>query len=297
MFSLEFFINTLSLGSLYALFSLGLVIVYGILQLVNFAYGELVMISAYGFYWLATYLKLPFYLVIIFSVLLGGAVSVLTEVTAFRPVRNKSTVAIFATSFAVSMMLQNLVLILVSPRARAVPLPDIFNKSVQLLGVVTPWRNILTIATTALMLILISLLLKFTILGTAMRAATNNFTASRLMGVPANLIIMLAFLLSGLLAGVSSIFWIGRSASIDPLMGAAPLQIAFISNVIGGMSSLSGAVIGGYVYGFLFNLLSIFLPASLITYRDAFMFVIVILFLLFRPEGIVKGSKGEERVG
>ncbi|HZK41438.1 MAG TPA: branched-chain amino acid ABC transporter permease, partial [Clostridia bacterium] len=156
MFSLEFFINTLSLGSLYALFSLGLVIVYGILQLVNFAYGELVMISAYGFYWLATYLKLPFFVVIIFSVFLGGAVSVLTEVTAFRPVRNKSTVAIFATSFAVSMMLQNLVLILVSPRARAVPLPNIFNKSVQLLGVVTPWRNILTIATTALMLILIS---------------------------------------------------------------------------------------------------------------------------------------------
>lgn len=297
MFSFEFFLNTLSLGSLYALISLGLVIVYGILQLVNFAYGELVMISAYGFYWLSSYFDLPFFVYIIFSVLLGGAVSVLTEVTAFRPVRNKSTVAIFATSFAVSMLLQNLVLILVSSRARAVPLPAIFNKSVEILGVVTPWRNILTIATTAIMLVVISLLLKYTILGTAMRAATNNFTASRLMGVPANLIIMLAFLLSGLLAGISSIFWIGRSASIDPLMGAAPLQIAFIANVIGGMNSLSGAVIGGYVYGFLFNLLSIFLPASLINYRDAFMFLIVILFLLFRPEGIIKGSHGEERVG
>jgi branched-chain amino acid transport system permease protein len=94
-----------------------------------------------------------------------------------------------------------------------------------------------------------------------------------------------------------SIFWVGRSASVDPLSGGAPLLIAFIATVIGGMNSLTGAVLGGFIYGLLFNLLSILLPASLINYRDAFMFLIVIMFLLLRPEGLIKGNYVEERVG
>ncbi|HZK28963.1 MAG TPA: branched-chain amino acid ABC transporter permease, partial [Clostridia bacterium] len=290
MINLEFIINTISLGSLYALISLGLVIVYGILQLVNFAYGELIMITGYVIFWLSTSTSLPIFVIIIFSVVAAALVSALTEIVAFRPVRNKSTVAIFTTSFAVSMLLQNMILIVVSPRARAVPLPEIFNRSVEIFGVVTSMRNVLTIITTIVMLLALSLLMKKTMLGTALRAATNNFTASRLMGVPANMIISVAFLLSGMLAGTAALFWVGRSASVDPLTGAAPLQIAFIATVIGGMNSLVGAVVGGYVYGLLFNLLSVFLPPSVSNYRDAFMFFIVILFLLFRPEGIVRGS-------
>lgn len=297
MINLEFIINTISLGSLYALISLGLVIVYGILQLVNFAYGELIMITGYVIFWLSTSTSLPIFVIIIFSVVAAALVSALTEIVAFRPVRNKSTVAIFTTSFAVSMLLQNMILIVVSPRARAVPLPEIFNRSVEIFGVVTSMRNVLTIITTIVMLLALSLLMKKTMLGTALRAATNNFTASRLMGVPANMIISVAFLLSGMLAGTAALFWVGRSASVDPLTGAAPLQIAFIATVIGGMNSLVGAVVGGYVYGLLFNLLSVFLPPSVSNYRDAFMFFIVILFLLFRPEGIVRGSYVEERVG
>ncbi len=297
MINLEFVINTISLGSLYALISLGLVIVYGILQLVNFAYGELIMITGYMMFWLATSTSLPMIVIIIFSVVAAALVSALTEIVAFRPVRNKSTVAIFTTSFAISMLLQNVILIVVSPRARAVPLPEIFNKSVSILGATTSMRSVLTIITTIVMLLGLNLLMKKTMLGIALRAATNNFTASRLMGVPANMIISVAFLLSGLLAGTAALFWVGRSASVDPLTGAAPLQIAFIATVIGGMNSLVGAVVGGYVYGLLFNLLSVFLPPGISNYRDAFMFFIVILFLLFRPEGIVKGNYVEERVG
>lgn len=295
--SWEFVINTLSLGSMYALMSLGLVFVYGILKLVNFAYGEYIMVGGYAMYVLGVYTSVPWWVTMILAVALAAITSYLTELVAFRPVRTKSLNAMLVTSFAVSVLLQNAVLLIVSPRARAVPLPEAFNASVQVLGVTTPMRNIATIVTTVVLLVALTLLMKYTVLGIAMRAAADKFTTTRLMGVQANMVISAAFLISGFLAGVVSIFWVGRSASVDPLVGAAPLLIAFIATVIGGMNSLAGAVAGGYVYGLLFNILSITLPASMVNYRDAFMFVIVILFLLFRPEGLIKGNYTEERVG
>jgi branched-chain amino acid transport system permease protein len=293
----EFAINTISLGSLYALMALGLVFVYGILKLVNFAYGEYVMAAGYALYVLGTFTNMPFWLIMLLSVALAALTSYLTELVAFRPVRTRSMNALLITSFAVSILLQNAALLFVSPRARAVPLPDYMNESVTLLGATVPLRNVLVIIATAVLLTGLTLLMKYTVLGIAMRAAADKFTTTRLMGVPANLVISVAFVISGALAGVVSIFWVSRSASVDPLIGFGPLLIAFIATVIGGMNSLVGAVVGGFVYGLLFNLLSILLPASMITYRDAFMFGVVVLFLLLRPEGLVRGRYSEERVG
>jgi len=293
----EFFINTVSLGSLYALMALGLVFVYGILKLVNFAYGEYIMAGGYALYVFGTFTNMPFWLIMVLAVALAALTSYLTELVAFRPVRTKSMNALLVTSFAVSVLLQNAALLFVSPRARAVPLPDLLNESVTLLGATVPLRNVLVIITTALLLTALTLLMKYTVLGIAMRAAADKFTTTRLMGVPANLVISVAFIISGALAGVVSIFWVSRSASVDPLIGFGPLLIAFIATVIGGMNSLVGAVVGGFVYGLLFNLLSIMLPASMIRYRDAFMFGVVVLFLLLRPEGLIRGRYSEERVG
>jgi len=293
----EFVINTLSLGSLYALMALGLVFVYGILKLVNFAYGEYIMVAGYAMFVLGVYTPVPWWAILVLSVAAAALTSYLTELVAFRPVRNKSAQAMIVTSFAVSVLLQNAVLLMVSPRARAVPLPPAFNNSIVILGVTTPLRNILTIITAVVLLTGLTLLMKYTVLGIAMRAAADKFTTTRLMGVQANMVISVAFIISGFLAGVVSIFWVGRSASVDPLLGAAPLLIAFIATVVGGMNSLTGAVVGGFVYALLFNILSITLPASMVNYRDAFMFVIVILFLLFKPEGLIRGTYTEERVG
>jgi branched-chain amino acid transport system permease protein len=294
---MEFVINTISLGSLYALLALGLVFVYGILKLVNFAYGEYVMVGGYALFVMGSIQGVPWWITAIVAILMAALVSYLTELTAFRPVRTRSLTALLVTSFAVSMLLQNAALILVSPRAKAVQFPPIFNQTVSLFGAVTPVRNLLIIGTAAVLLTALSLLMKYSVIGIAMRAAAEKFTTTRLMGVPANLMISIAFVISGFLAGVVSIFWVSRSASVDPLTGAAPLLVAFIATVVGGMFSLSGAVVGGFVYGLLFNLLSVFLPASMINYRDAFMFVIVILFLLFKPEGLIRGNYTEERVG
>jgi branched-chain amino acid transport system permease protein len=294
---MEFVINTISLGSLYALLALGLVFVYGILKLVNFAYGEYVMVGGYALFVMGSMQSVPWWITAIIAVSMAALVSYLTELAAFRPVRTKSLSALLVTSFAVSMLLQNLALILVSPRAKAVQFPPLFNQTVSLMGAVTPMRNLLIIGTAAVLLTGLSLLMKYSVIGIAMRAAAEKFTTTRLMGVPANLMISIAFIISGFLAGVVSIFWVSRSASVDPLTGAAPLLVAFIATVVGGMFSLVGAVAGGFIYGLLFNLLSVFLPASLINYRDAFMFVIVILFLLFKPEGLIRGNYTEERVG
>jgi branched-chain amino acid transport system permease protein len=297
LFTLDFFINAISLGSLYALIALGLVIVYGILKLVNFAYGELIMIGGYTLYVLTDTTPLPWLTIAILAVVVAMITSNLTELAAFRPVRAKSLTAMLITSFAVSTLLQNAALLIISPRARAVPLPPIFSESLSLLGTEIPMRNILTIVTSLALLGALNLLLKHTILGIALRAAAENFKMTRVLGVPANLVISVAFAISGILAGVVSIFWIGRTASVTPTIGGAPLLIGFVATVIGGMRSLTGAVVGGYLYGIIFSLIGVLLPQSLLDYREAFMFLVVIIILLFRPEGLIKGGSTGERVG
>lgn len=297
MITFEFLINAISLGSLYALLALGLVVIYGILKMVNFAYGELIMIGGYVLYLVGSNTNLPWLIVALAAVLGAMAVSYLTELVAFRRVREKSLTALLITSFAVSTLLQNGALLIISPRAKAVVLPKVFSTSVTLFGITTPMRSILTIAVSIALLVGLTLLFRYTILGIALRAAADNFRMTRMLGVPANLVISSAFVLSGAIAGVVSLFWIGRTASVTPTIGLGPLLIAFVATVIGGMRSLVGAVVGGFVYGIIFSFIGVLLPQTLLNYREAFMFLIVVLILLLRPEGLVRVKYAQERVG
>ncbi len=294
---LEFGINVLSMGSLYALLALGLVFVFGICKLINFAYGEFITISAYVLYFLGVFTNLPWPAVFILGILTGVVIGVLSEWIAFRPFRGRSLDALLVSSFAISIIMQRVFQLGISPRSKAVPIPAFFSNNVALLGVETPLRNILIIATTLVLLVLLVVIIKYTPLGVAMRGAAENFVIARLMGVPANLVISVAFIISGFLAGVVAIFWCSRSGSVDPLMGSPPLLIGFIAVVIGGMNSLPGSVLGGFVYALIANILSLTLPSALLSYRDAFMFVIVIVFLVLKPEGLIRGNYQEERVG
>jgi len=295
--TLDFIVNALSLGSTYALLALGMVIVYGILNLVNFAFGELLMITGYSLFVLSLGPRLPWVVMAVLSVGVAVLTSYLTERVAFRPVREHSPTAMLITSFAVSTLLQNAALLIISPRARGVPLPKLFSMSARVLGQDLPIRNLLAIATSLLLLGLLILLLRRTVLGIALRAASDNFRMARLLGVPANLVISAAFAISGLLAGVVALFWVGRTASVTPTIGAAPLLVAFVATVIGGMRSLAGAVVGGYLYGIVFSMIGILLPPGMMEFREAFMFIVVILILLFRPEGLVRGAYSTKRVG
>lgn len=292
--AVTFVIDVLSLGSLYALMALGLVLVYGILRLVNFAYGELIMIAGYALY-LQNGSALPWLVMAVIAILASIVASVATERIAFRPIREKSLTAMLITSFAVSTLLQNAALLLISPRARVVPLPDIFTESFTVGSILVQYRDLFSILVTFAMLATFTLLLNRTVLGIALRAAADNFRMTRMLGVPANLVISTAFAISGLLAGTVALFWLGRTASVTPGIGLEPLIVAFVATVLGGIQSLVGAVLGGYLLAFMTVAINTFLPQALVDYRQAFTFALVILVLLFRPEGLVRARGGGSR--
>jgi branched-chain amino acid transport system permease protein len=193
------------------------------------------------------------------------------------------------TSFAVGTMLQNAATLFISPRARVVPLPEVFTQHVTIAERIVPLRNLIAIGVSIALLGLFALLLRYSILGIALRAAADKFVMTRMLGVPANLVIGTAFAISGLLAGTVALFWFGRTGSVTPEIGLWPLLVAFVSTVIGGMRSLLGAVVGGYVLASIQMVFSYFLPPGLLEFRVTFVFTLVSLILLFRPEGLIRG--------
>ncbi len=291
---IQYLISALSLGGLYALMTLGLVVVYGILRLINFAYGELVMVAGYGLF-LFGQTTLPWPLVALLSVAIAVLAAVLMERVAFRPVRFGSASTMLITSFAVSTLLQNTTLLAISPRPQAVRLPGFFVESVTLGGLRFRVVDLASLAVSIIALIVLSILLRRTIIGIALRAAADDFTMTRLLGVRANLIISVAFAISGLLAGIVAIFWVGRSSLVEPAIGLQPVLIAFIASVVGGMENLKGAVLGGYLLGFLTVGLQTWLPQALLDYRNAILFGIVIVILLLRPEGLIRPAYSRQR--
>ncbi len=289
----QYLVSSLSVGGLYALMALGLVIVYGISQLINFAYGELIMVAGYGLLifgrsWL------PWVIVAIMSVICAVIVALGMDRIAFRPVRNASPTTMLITSFAVSTLLQSIALLVISPRPRAPRLPSIFVQSTEIAGIRMKVVDVIALVVSIVALAALQLFLRKTIVGLSLRAAADDFTMTRLVGVNANKVIATAFAISGLLAGIVALFWIGRIGQVLPTVGFQPVLIAFIASVVGGLSSIKGAVLGGYILGFLTIGLQTWLPQDVNAYRDAIMFAIVILMLLLRPEGLIKPAFSRE---
>jgi branched-chain amino acid transport system permease protein len=289
----QFLISALALGGLYALTTLGLVVVYGILRLINFAYGELVMVTGYGLL-IFGQTDLIWPVVAILSVLAAIVASVAMERVAFRPVRFSSPTTMLITSFAISTLLQNIALLAISPRPQAVRLPAFFVESVTVGGLRLRIVELASLAVSVVALVILTVFLRRTVIGLALRAAADDFTMTRLLGVRANQIISVAFAVSGLLAGIVAIFWVGRSSLVEPAIGLQPVLIAFIASVVGGLENLKGAVLGGYLLGFLTVGLQTWLPQAMLDYRNAVLFAIVIVILLLRPEGLIAPAYSRE---
>ena len=279
-------VNALSLGSIYALLALGLSMVYGVLGMLNFAYGELVTITGYTML-AATYLGAPFLVVALVGVIAAGLSSVLMELVAFRPLRNASFVSLLFTSFAVAQLIQGAFRQAVSVRSRGIPVPAFFDDAVQLGPVRISALSIVTASIGAISLIALTAVMRRSRAGLAIREAAQDFTTARLLGVRANRVISLAFLLSGILAGIAGVLWIARTTSVNPTTGFVPVVQAFIASVIGGLGNLRGAVIGGFFLGTLDVFLQATLPGSLLPYAQGASLLIVVAILYVRPQGLL----------
>ena len=287
-------INALSIGSLYALMAIGLAMVFGILRLINFAHGDMIMVGSYAALLLLV-AGLPFWVAALGGIAASTIAGLLLERIAYRPIRGEPDVAMLLTSFAVTILLENAAILIFNPTPRPFPAPE-FLGTAQRFG---PLRiaNVDLIAIIATMILLVALTLFVTRnqIGISMRAASQDLLAARLMGINVNQVIASAFAIGSIMAGVVGLIWSIRVGKIDPLMGFYPVLKAFVASVIGGLGSLPGAILGGYVLGILEILLQGFLPSSLTPYRDAFVFVILIILLLFRPNGIL-GSTEKEKI-
>jgi branched-chain amino acid transport system permease protein len=290
---LQQLINAVSIGSLYALMAIGLAMVFGILRLINFAHGDLIMVGSYVAL-LITAAGLPFWVGAVAGVAASTLAGLLMERLAYRPIRGAHEVSMLLTSFSVTILLENLAIILFRPTSRPFPAPAVLRSVIEIGQLRIAGLDLVAIAVAAVLLALLTLFVTRTSIGVSMRAASQDLLAARLMGIDVNKVIATAFAIGSLMAGVVGLLWSARVGKIDPLMGFNPVLKAFVASVIGGLGSLSGAVIGAYVLGGLEILLQGLLPTALTPYRDAFVFAILIALLLFRPNGILGSSEKEK---
>jgi branched-chain amino acid transport system permease protein len=278
-------VNALSLGGTYALLALGLALVFSILRLINFAHGDLMTITGYVlFFALGAGVATP--LTVGLGIAAACAAALTMERAVFRPFRGADPTTLLLTSFALSLAIQVLFQGLISPRAKGVNIDLGVPGVITIGGIQLGGLQLVSMVTSFCVLALLTLFIRRTTLGLSMRAAADNFAVSRLMGVRANRVIATAFLVSGLLAGISGVLWVSQRASVDPLMALTPLLKAFVAAIVGGLGSPAGAAAAGFLLGILEVGFQSYLPTDLTVYRDAMVWVVVIGVLLIRPNGL-----------
>lgn len=278
-------VNALALGSIYALVALGLGIVFSILGLVNFAHGE--MLTAAGFtLWVLGTNDVPWGLAVVAALIVPILLALLMERSVFRPMRGSPAATLLLASFALSVVLQNVFAAAFGAKARALDYPEWVSASFDVAGVRLQWLDVVTFLLSAGVLFSLTMFLRRTTLGIALRAAAEDFTITRAMGVRADRVVISAFAVSGLLAGIAGVLWLAASASVVATSGFVPLVKGFIAAVVGGLGSLAGAVAGGFLIAGLEVASRAYLPEGLRGMSDAIVFGVLIVVLLVRPAGL-----------
>jgi branched-chain amino acid transport system permease protein len=284
-------VNALALGSRFALLALGLATVFSIMGLINFAHGELVTIGGYVM-WVLFAHGAAWWAVIPLTLVATTLAAVAMERIAFRPLRGASIVTLLITSFAISYLIQIAFQVFVAAAPEGIPMPNWVNSTVHVGGATLPDVAIVTFAVTILAVVVLNVFLRRTLLGVAIRAAAEDFEVVRLMGIRADLVVVTAFAISGLLAGLAALLFFATTAAVDPGTGTPLVIYAFIGAVLGGLGSLTGAVLGGFALGIVIEVLETNLHGSLASFSDALALAAVIGILLLRPQGLVGRSAG-----
>jgi branched-chain amino acid transport system permease protein len=289
--AVQYLLNALQVGSVYALIALGYTMVYGILTMINFAHGDIFMVSTYIAFFVGVALlgsalhlgAVPVFLATLLAAVLGTAtLAAVIERVAYKPLRQAPRVSAVITALGVGLFLENFTLATIGPEPRFLP-PLVPVGRIVLGGVVISTVQAQTIVLSALVMLLLDTIVRRTMTGMAMRAVSwDKFTAP-LMGVPVDRIITLTFALGASIAAVGGVLY-GMAYTIDPYMGIRIGWWAFISAVVGGIGNIRGAMIGGYILGAVEIFTPILLPS---TYRDFVAFSLLLVFLIFRPTGIL----------
>jgi branched-chain amino acid transport system permease protein len=291
---IQYAVNAVSLGSFYALSALGIALIFGVMRLINFAHGQLIMVGGYALFFLVprapAWTWIPVVVVIVLVLALG------MERLAFRPVRSASAATLLITSFAISYLIQNVAILTMTSLPRTVGIPLEVTSPVVLGGIFITKLDILTLGVTVLLVGCLTFFLHRTTLGVQMRAAAEDFRMARILGINANLVIAMAFAFSGIFGATAALVLVAQGGTVDPTFGVVPVLYAFVATILGGMGSLTGAALGGYILGILTVVLQLILPPSLAAYRDALVFFAVILFFIARPEGLIVAPWTRERV-
>lgn len=285
-------INALQLGSIYALISLGYSMVYGIISLINFAHGEVIMLGGYISI-LCISSGISPSLSLILTILGCVLISFLIEKIAYKPLRHAPRNSIFITAIGVSLFLQNMAQIIFSANGRSFPNSNFFpGISFNFFNSNISFVSLITIIISILLMIALDIIVKYSKLGKAMRAVSEDMQTARLMGIDIDKVISFTFAIGASLAGIGSILYFNKYPVVSPMSGYMPGMKAFIAAVLGKIGSIRGAVFGGFIIGFI-EIFSI--SVGLGTWLDAIVFGILILTLIFKPSGIL-GKKVVEKV-
>ena len=282
-------INGLSLGGIYAMIALGYTMVYGIAKMLNFAHGDIIMIGGYIiFVFMATNNPL---LAILMAVVGCVILGITIEKIAYKPLRGASPLAVLITAIGVSYLLQSLAQIIFGSAPKMVIVYDF--GSVMFMGVNVQVSALITLGVTIVVMAALTLFVKFTRLGRAMIAVSEDKGAAQLMGINVNGIITITFAIGSALAALAGLFYLLKAPSVSSTLGAMPGIKAFTAAVIGGIGSIPGAMLGGILLGFVESIS--YKITAIAPYTDAIEFSILILILLVRPTGFL-GKKRREKV-
>jgi branched-chain amino acid transport system permease protein len=289
---LTYFLNGLQAGSIYALIALGYTMVYGIVKLINFAHGDVMMVGAYVALFSLTSFNLPLWATVLVTMLFTAVLGVVIERFAYKPLRKSARISALITAIGVSLLLQNLVMLIFSPNP--IPFPDPLKAApvFEIGGLKVSTLTVGTIVAAFILMAILTLFITKTRMGKAMRAVSEDTGAAILMGINVNTTISVTFAIGSALASFAAILYVLAYPQIQPYMGAMPGLKAFVAAVLGGIGIIPGAMVGGMVLGIAESLTKGYISSQ---FSDAVVFGILILVLLFKPSGLF-GRNVREKV-
>jgi branched-chain amino acid transport system permease protein len=276
----------MTLGCLYGLLAIGYTMVYGVLRLINFAHGDLLMVSAYIAFFGIVQFHLPWQASFVLAILLTGLLGILIDKGAYKPLRKSPRISALITAIGVSFLLENLGLVIIGGRPKSFPKPELFDGILKAGGMHIPYLSFWILGITAVLLVIVLSIVYRSKVGMAMRALSRDIETVRLMGVDADRVISFTFFLGSALAACGGILWCMRYPALEPFMGVFPGLKAFVAAVLGGIGNVGGAALGGLILG-LAEIFIVAIKPELSGYRDAIAFSILIAILLTRPTGIM----------